>query len=375
MARVESIRRTRTPRRILLFVVPRDANPYQELLYAPMRASHPQEFQTLYWRRRPWLGLPSFFLLAVWAAARGSRLVHVHWLAWDVRVDIPMRKRLSGAVSRAALWWLKVLRFHIVWTVHNVVPHEEQTNDDHRVGLRLAQEADAIIAHSAVIADSLSESGFPTQSAVVIPQGSYVGLYGPEPDPGEARETLKLPSPGRVLLFFGLIRAYKGVPELLEAWNNLDLGGSLFIAGSCPDDRLSVLIKEAAEKDPSINVDLHFIPDQEVARYFAAADGVCLPFRRVTTSSSALLALSLGRPLIAPRLGALEDLPEDVGFFYGGDTGQTLSDALLSFFGTSEEELAMRARNGRAYADALSWSTISESTYSLYTRILEDRPT
>src|ERR1035438_1994268 len=103
--------------RILLFVVPKDANPYQELLYGAMREAHSDQFETLYWTRRPWLGIPHFFLLTLWAAAKGSHLVHVHWLAWDLRIQMPLKKQISGLLTRAAIRWLVLLGFRIIWTV------------------------------------------------------------------------------------------------------------------------------------------------------------------------------------------------------------------------------------------------------------------
>ena len=362
-----------TSERILLFVVPWDSNPYQELLYRPMRSTSPRRLETLYWKRRPWIGIPHFFLLALWAAVRGSRLVHVHWLAWDVRIAMPLRKQISGAISRAAIWWLRTLRFQIVWTVHNVIPHEEGTDDDLRIGRLLASSAERIIVHSEVILESLRGLGFSTDVAVVIPQGSYVGLYGPSPSRTVARDKLDLHNPGRVLLFFGLIRPYKGIPDLLAAWANTAFGGTLLIVGSCPNDELAKQIRAAADEDPSIDARLGFIPDEQVALYFASAEGICLPFRQITTSSSALLALSLGTPLIAPRLGALEDLPDNVGFFYGGETGRTLADGLQRFFAASETDLGARAVNGSIFAESLSWSSIAEQTLAQFTTLLERR--
>jgi glycosyltransferase involved in cell wall biosynthesis len=142
------------------------------------------------------------------------------------------------------------------------------------------------------------------------------------------------------------------------------------IVGSSSDDELTTRITHAAISDPTIEARIQFIPDSEVATYFGAADAVCLPFQRITTSSSALLALSFGKPLIAPRIGALKDLPLDTGFLYGDDTDRTLPGALQLFFDASDEELWTRGANGLAYAKSLSWAGIAERTYDLYSNIL-----
>jgi glycosyltransferase involved in cell wall biosynthesis len=359
---------------MILFVVPLDGNPYQELLYGPMRSAHPT-FKTLYWRRRRWIGIPYFFVLSVWAVFRGARLVHVHWLAWDLRFALPMRRVASGIISRTAIRWLRLLRFRIIWTAHNVLPHEPQSDDDVRVGRLLAESASAIIVHSAVNLDSLTSYGFPVQSAVVIPQGNYVGRYGASTTTrSDAQQKLGISTSSRTILFFGLIRPYKGIPELLVSWKNLKIEGTLLIAGACSDEDLIGLIDNTSIGDSSIDARIGFVADDDVPDYFAACDAVCLPFRRITTSSSALLALSFGRPLIAPRIGALEDLPENVGFFYGDETGLTLTDALRQFFDASDQDLSDRMTNARRYAMSLSWSAIAERTFNLYETVLEGTP-
>ena len=355
---------------MLLFVIPLDGNPYQELLYKPMRAAHGDSFRTLFWLRRRWIGIPQFFPLALWAAIRGSQLAHIHWLAWDVRANIPMRKTLSGLISRAAIFWLRLLRFHIVWTVHDVVPHEEQTNNDTALGQLLSRHTDVMIMHSAITLEALKGSQWTVRSSVVIPQGSYVGRYGLGPTSEMARQSLGLPDSGRVLLFFGLIRPYKGIPELLTTWKNSHPEGILLIAGQCSDSQVRSLIFDAARQDPKIHAHLRYIPDSDVSTYFAAADVGCFPFLRITNSSSALLALSFGKPIIAPRIGALADLPDEVGFWYGGNTGSTLSGAIEQFLGVPEETLVAYGTSAYSYAESLSWPTIAEKTHRVYEGVL-----
>ena len=113
----------------------------------------------------------------------------------------------------------------------------------------------------------------------------------------------------------------------------------------------------------SARFDEGYAPDEKVPLYFAAADVVVLPFREVTTSGSAVLALSLGRPIVAPRIGALRDLPESVGFLYkNGELVAALSEALNA----APEELADRSAAARGYADSLSWDHIAAATLEVY---------
>ena len=355
-----------THKRLLIFVVPFDSNPYQEALYGPMRSAQFNTVEIRYWRRRSWIGVPQFFPLAAWCAFRGSRLAHIHWIAWDLRIDMPGRAKISGSLCRLAIWWLQLLRFRIIWTVHNVLPHEPQTDNDLAIIQSIARVSSAIVVHSVTTLESLANELMPTDRAVVIPQGNYIGRYGDPPSSEEARRSLALPPSGRVVLFFGLIRPYKGVLDLLQAWSEAPDGAALIIVGSCPDPALQEAIQLIAARDTSVVLRLDFVPDDEVSTYFGACDCVCLPFRDTTTSSSALLALSFAKPLVAPRLGSLRDLPDEVGYFYDSEVRAGLDDALKRFLTDDDSNLRRHAKAGRNYAKTFSWPTIAEQTAELY---------
>ena len=87
------------------------------------------------------------------------------------------------------------------------------------------------------------------------------------------------------------------------------------IAGQCPSAETARRIEEAATRAPIEFHDRH-IADEEVFTYFRACDVVCLPFKKITTSGSVVLALSFGKPVITPRTGAQCELPDDVGYLY-----------------------------------------------------------
>lgn len=354
--------------------MPLDSNPYQESLYGPMRATHPNTVEVVYWRRRPWVGIIQFFPLAAWCALKGARIAHVHWLAWDLRLRVPRRAKISGVLCRLAIWWLQVLALRIIWTVHNVVPHEPQTDNDIDIMRSLARASAAMIVHSEAVKKALEKNGIPTVKAIVIPQGSYIDMYGSPPSVGEARRALGLPPTGRVVLSFGLIRPYKGIPELLADWSDAHYEGALVIAGSCPDPVLRAEIEGKARDQPSVSLHLDFVPDAEVPWFFAASDCVCLPFRSSTTSSSALLALSFAKPVVAPRLGALEDLPADVGYFYDHSDESGLHGALKRFFAEGELALRHRSEAGLAHARTLAWPAIAEQTLTLYRTVIAASP-
>ena len=350
-----------------LIVYPFDLNPYQTMLYDAMRADGgDREFEFI--RRRTHLGPLPFFVQVTKARIRGYRLIHIHWPRFHLRVGERTLRRLSLVNAVASIGWLRALGIKIVWTVHNTVPHEPETADDRLVTRMLAHRAARKIVHSDQTVGELAALGADTQRVVVIPHGSYVGRYR-ELGRVDAKRALHLPEPARVLMFFGQVRPYKGVDDLLEAWPRVSVehGGTagsafLLVAGKCDSaadgHRLDEVVAALGGR-----FDEGYVSDDVVALYFAAADVVVLPFRAVTTSGSALLAMSLGRPVVAPRLGALADLPDEAGFFY--EPGR-LDDALARAIAAPEDELQARSRAARDHADALSWDRIAGLSLDVY---------
>jgi glycosyltransferase involved in cell wall biosynthesis len=360
------MRRTREAR---VLVLPYDRNPYQTLLYGAMSPAH--DVKVTYWVRRPWIGLPWFFVLAALQRAAGAQIAHVHWPAWDVRLKRRGARQASLLTTLAALRWLRILGYELIWTVHNLVPHEPQTTDDRRVARTLCHRARAVIVHSASALPLMTKEGLDISKAAVIPHGNYIGRYPPALDRCAARARLQIPCDARVILFFGQVRRYKGLNALMEAWDCASGTGRdlvLLIAGECGDEMLGAQLREFAAGS-SVVLHLQRVPDDDVASFFAASDIACLPFTSILTSGSALLALSFGLPLIAPRLGALTDLPEDAGFFYDG-TAEGLQDAIGRAVRADPSDVRVREQAAASFAETLAWPRIATETYRVYRRIL-----
>lgn len=352
---------------IALIVYPLDLNPYQEMLYGAIteRDAH---CVVHYIRRHARLGPVPFFVGVGLARARGFRLIHMHWPQFALSRGGRPLYRLSLVNARASLWWLRVLGIQIVWTVHNVLPHDRETADDVLVTRTLAHNAARKVVHSERTVRELSALGADTERISTIPHGPYTGRYR-EVGRQDGRRALELPNAARIAMFFGQIRPYKGVEELLDIWPDATPSDAkrtrmpfLLVAGKCDDpilrERLSRHTHAIAGR-----FDEGYVAQEMVSLYFAAANIVVLPFRSVTTSGSAMLALSLGRPIVAPRLGDLRDLPQDVGFFY--EEGE-LAGALRLAIGASESELELMSSAAREYARSISWTQIADSTLALF---------
>lgn len=348
-------------------VLPRnDQNPYQQLLYG--------ELEKLGVRVR-YLGrvTPSaslnLLLLPLELAARratGTRLVHLHWV---FGFALPGSAR-SGVLRRLSLAWftlwlrtVRALDLRLVWTVHNVLPHTPVFADDAAARRTLVAACDLVLVHSpSALAELAALDAVPRRSAVV-PHGPL--------GPAAAAGPLRVPGAGdgpRQFLFFGQIHDYKGVEDLLAAFAELppETAARLTVAGQCPDPALAARLRALAGRcGGRVTLRLGRVPDAEVTPLLAAADVVVLPYRRITTSGSAMLALAHGRPLIAPDLPTLAELPPPATTVYDR-TQPGLTAALASLARASRERLAAMSAAATAGAAEVSWPAIAAATLAQF---------
>jgi len=165
--------------KILAF--PRDPNPYQELLYAPMRAQGVTVSYLDGLTPSETLNLLTWIPLLVYYRFRGYSVFHMHW-AYRLVPNISIWRTSIGksvlyAHYIAFLWAIKFLGYRLVWTAHNVTPHEPLFADDMAARKHLVDAADVVIVHSDRTIQELKENNLTPHRIVMIPQGSYVGEY------------------------------------------------------------------------------------------------------------------------------------------------------------------------------------------------------
>jgi len=347
-----------------VLVLPRAPSPYQNELYAAMRrqGTRVSYLGVLTSSRTLNLLLLPFETLV--RAATGWRIVHVHWLfgfALPGSERFPLLRRLSQAWF---MFWLAITqsaRVRIVWTAHNVLPHERVFHDDLAARRALVRASRLVIAHSTATLGALDSLGLRPCATLVVPHGPIaMGIRGASRQPGS--------TPGqRRLLFFGQVREYKGVEELVAAATQVPATTqfTLLVAGECGDAALRQRLERLAALAPNrVILDLRYMSDTHLAHLVDDADIVALPFRRVTTSGSAWLALNRGRPLILPRLPAFDEFPDDAVWRYDGTIGG-LTAAITAMAEASPERLATMSDVGRAHLFP-SWDAIARRTLSAF---------
>ena len=352
-----------------VLIYPQSINPYHELLYGPMRAAHPEDDFT-YLSASP-RNVVLFPLVLAAKRLRGYRIFHLHWHTFylDATYHIPGRKLISFANTLLCLGMIKLLGYKLVWTVHNVLPHEPQTSSDRFITRFTARIASQTIVHSAHTIEEMQEQGATTGKTVIIPHGNYDGVYPRSLSREQARAKLGIKPHEKVVLFFGNLRPHKGVEDLLAAYTTLAAKNTrLVIAGACRDASLGKIIADAARKNKHILYAQGNVADGDVAMYFDASDVACMPFQSVTTSGSIILATTFGKPIVTPRLGAIKEIPAGAGVLYN-PRRDALSHALQTAL-ASGADLSAMAKASRAYADTLGWDAIARKTYAVFRKSL-----
>ena len=222
----------------------------------------------------------------------------------------------------------------LVSILDNVIPHEHRIGDKAFVRYFIRPTDGFVAMSKSVLADlRLFTQDKP---AVFSPHPLY-DHYGERLSREQALSALNLDHDSRYALFFGFIRAYKGLDLLFEAFADprlKTLGVKLLVAGEFYGDPAPYLnqIKELGIEDRVV-LCTGFIPDSEVNRYFSAADIVAQPYKTATQSGVTQIAFHFGKPMLVTNVGGLPEIVPDgkIGYVVEPDSKQ-IADALCRFF-------------------------------------------
>ncbi|HEY4897485.1 MAG TPA: glycosyltransferase family 4 protein [Solirubrobacteraceae bacterium] len=283
-------------------------------------------------------------------SARSADAVHFQWLTvqhLDGRL-LPDSRR-SGTPGAAPL----------VLTAHDVLPREP------RAGQRAAQRRlydhfDAVVVHSRHGARRLSdELGIDPDRVHVIAHGALEHLALPRPG---VSQTAPFETDLPVVLCFGLMRPYKGIDLLLEAWRGIE-GAELWIAGA-PRMDISAL---TAAAPPGVRFVPRFVGDSELPAYFERADLVVLPYREIDQSGVLFTALAFGKALLLSDVGGFPEVAATgvARTFPAGDAA-ALHATLRGLLDDEPARAALAEAARAAAAGPYSWRAIAEATLALY---------
>jgi glycosyltransferase involved in cell wall biosynthesis len=314
---------------------------------------------------------PLWIFLLAW---RGVKIIHIHW-------TYTLSPSSGPLLGRLARWWFGVFLasahaagVKIVWTVHNVLPHEPVFDDDMAARKVLATQADAIIALSPHGAQEVSEL-FGATNITVIPLGP-LDLPPSHGNRNSTREALGVDD-RTCFTFFGFLRPYKGVETLIAAAERLGPDVAVLIAGEGDTDYVAKLAKLVTAANAA-GADIHFEPrwrsDEELADLLAASDVGVFPFVRVDNSASVLVAQASGLPIIISDTESLRHIDNaGVWRFDPTDPETALQEAMESAAKMDHAELAALGRIARESTLDLTWSEIADATTAVYAQTVRGK--
>lgn len=272
----------------------------------------------------------------------------------------------------------KLLLTRVVITAHDV---EAFRGEWSLVKSSVYGLADCVIAHNQVSQRELIRVlQLPESKIYVIPHGNYLGQVGELTGVAQARARLNLQADSKVLLFFGQIKEVKGLELLLDALavvKETIPEVVLVIAGKMWGQEFSVYQAQIDRLGLAGHCVSHirYIPDDQVAAYYIAADLVVLPYKKIYQSGVILMAMSYGKPVLASDLDGMKEVIEDqvTGFlFRSGDT-QDLSAKLTSVLADRLQMASVAAKGRDLMRSRYGWAHIGRLTAECYGMALRRR--
>lgn len=269
---------------------------------------------------------------------------------------------------------LKLRRKRVIFTLHNVVEYE--TNFIDRLFRKIVFSfPDMFIAHSDDNKKQLANIfGVSPRKISVLPIGLF-DFYGDVMDKNLARKKLGLGLDEKVILYFGQIREYKGVDDLLEAFSlasNKIKNLRLVIAGKSWVDwnKYQEIINRNKIANKVI-LKIGYIPDRDVKHYFSAADLVVLPYKDFEAQSGVgSIAIGFGKPLLVSDTGGLPDLVNNrQQYIFGAGDVNGLSEKVCGIF--EKGIISHMEKQAIAKKAELSWDSIIGKTIKIYGSLIK----
>ena len=264
----------------------------------------------------------------------------------------------------------KLVKSHtkVLALTDNIIPHEKRIGD-HVFTKYFVKNCDGFIAMSKVVLNDLSIFTQNLNKAY-SPHPMYEN-YGDPISIDLARKKLNLNPRDKIILFFGLIRHYKGLDLLLEALAEPEIknqGVKLLIAGEFYDDKnfYLQLIKKLNLQDCVIVHD-KFIPNDEVRDYFCAANLVAQTYRNATNSGVTMVGYFYEKPMLVTNVGGLSEIvPNEVCGYVVENNCALISEKVVDFFANNRENEFVK--NVKIEKKKYEWIEFINSLLTLYNR-------
>ncbi|MBI9066138.1 MAG: glycosyltransferase [Salinivirgaceae bacterium] len=257
----------------------------------------------------------------------------------------------------------------IVSVLHNIIPHEKRLGDK-MFSNYFVKQIDAFVSLSKSVLSDLEI--FDKNKARAFSPHPLYDHYGKIIGKETAQDKLKIDKQYKYVLFFGLIRDYKGLDLLINAFTDKrfkEKNIKLIVAGefySNPESYYK-LIEDNHLQDEIILHD-RFIPDPEVANYFCAADIIAQPYKSATQSGVTQIGFHFEKPMLVTNVGGLSEIiPNNKAGYVVDTNSKDIADKLISFFDLNKHDAFVEfvKQEKKKY----SWTNMTKTILDLYHKI------
>jgi glycosyltransferase involved in cell wall biosynthesis len=310
-------------------------------------------------------------LRAVWVCGKPD-ILHLHWTDGFIVARNWPKTILKTLRFLIELLVVKALGVKVVWTVHNLSNHEKiKSSYESFVNRLLIHLYDQVIVHCSssqkVVIRTFRLTDRLNDRVHVIPHGHYLDSYENRITRQDARVSLDYKEDTVLFLFFGNIRPYKGLFELIDAFHMIENPkAELLIVGKPLNDIIKEDLLNRCQADNRIRTCLQYVLENEIQIYMNAADVVIFPYTDILTSGTVLLAMSFGKAIVVPNIGCIpETLDIQGGFLYDPNDVNGLSRALKNVLSS---DLVAMGRHNRIKVENFGWDEIAKMTIKVYYR-------
>jgi glycosyltransferase involved in cell wall biosynthesis len=254
----------------------------------------------------------------------------------------------------------------VISLVHNLVPHEKRPGDTLLTNY-FVKKVDGFVAMSQSVLDDINK--FDSKKPKSISPHPLYDNFGAIKTRDASLKALGLDPEFNYMLFFGIVRKYKGLDILLEAFADKRVNNGknkLLVAGEFYDDdsEYMELIKKHGLED-SVILTKSFVADNEVANYFCAADIIVQPYRTATQSGVTQIAYHFEKPMLVTDVGGLKEIvPHNKVGYVVDSNPKAVSEALVDFY--QNNKAAKFTVGVKEEKKKYSWSKMVDTFENLY---------
>lgn len=228
----------------------------------------------------------------------------------------------------------------VISITHNIIPHEKFPFSN-LLTKYFVNACNGFVTLSKSVINDLNKFTS-NKNKIFLPHPIY-NIFGDKVDKSSARNYLKLQKDSKYILFFGIIRKYKGLDLILEAMGDKrikNLGIRLIVAGEFYEDKTRYLeIINNKDIDKQVIIADKFIPGEDIKYYFSAADIIVQPYRTATQSGVTQIAYNFEKPMLVADVGGLSEIvPNNKVGYVTKISSQEIANAIVDFYENNRED-------------------------------------